>query len=264
VTLGFRGAIFDVDGVLVASPHERAWRESLRELMATEWRATGAAIRYSPEQFTTAVYQEQVAGKPRLSGAHAALDYFHIPDADRRAIEYAERKQRRLEELIEAGEFVAFPDALRFALALEARGVRLAAASSSKNANVFLARIRLDVFAREENLREPPIAPGLRLLDLFDANVCGRDLPHGKPHPLIFQLAAEELGLPPSACVVVEDASVGIRAAKAGGMAALGLARLSDEALLAGAGADLVVSTLDEVALDRLAAGRLERRPASA
>ena len=29
----FRGAIFDVDGVLVDSPHDRAWREALRELM---------------------------------------------------------------------------------------------------------------------------------------------------------------------------------------------------------------------------------------
>ena len=27
---GFRGAIFDVDGVLVDSPHERAWREAFR------------------------------------------------------------------------------------------------------------------------------------------------------------------------------------------------------------------------------------------
>ena len=27
----FQGAIFDVDGVLVDSPHEKAWRESLRE-----------------------------------------------------------------------------------------------------------------------------------------------------------------------------------------------------------------------------------------
>jgi hypothetical protein len=34
--------------------------------------------------------------------------------------------------------------------------------------------------------------------------------------------------------------------------------------LLVGAGADLVVSTLDEVALEGLAAGRLERNPASA
>ncbi len=29
----FQGAIFDVDGVLVDSPHEQAWRESLHELM---------------------------------------------------------------------------------------------------------------------------------------------------------------------------------------------------------------------------------------
>ena len=31
--MGFRGAIFDVDGVLVDSPHEQAWREALRQLM---------------------------------------------------------------------------------------------------------------------------------------------------------------------------------------------------------------------------------------
>jgi beta-phosphoglucomutase-like phosphatase (HAD superfamily) len=52
---GWRGVIFDVDGVLVASPHERAWQESLRDLMATKWGTIGS---YSPEQFTTAVYQE--------------------------------------------------------------------------------------------------------------------------------------------------------------------------------------------------------------
>jgi beta-phosphoglucomutase len=32
----FQGAIFDVDGVLVDSPHQKAWRESLRELMEGE------------------------------------------------------------------------------------------------------------------------------------------------------------------------------------------------------------------------------------
>jgi len=58
------------------------------------------------------------------------------------------------------GPTVAFPDALWFALALKARGVRFAAASSSRNANVFLARIHLDMFAREENQGEPTSAPG--------------------------------------------------------------------------------------------------------
>ena len=35
---GFQGAIFDVDGVLVDSPHEAAWREALRELMESDWK----------------------------------------------------------------------------------------------------------------------------------------------------------------------------------------------------------------------------------
>jgi len=253
---GFRGIIFDVDGVLVASPHERAWQESLRELIETKWTAVGT---YGPEQFTTDVYQEYVAGKPRLSGARAVLEYFHIPDAERRSLEYAQEKQRRLEELIQTGEFVAFPDAVRFALTLRARGFRLGAASSSKNANAFLTRIRLDASNQEAQVAQRPVET---LLDIFAANVCGRDLPHGKPHPMIFSLAAEELGLPPSECVVVEDAAVGIQAAKAAGMAGLGVARLGDEALLWAADADLVVTTLDEVAIEPLSNGHLTRSSA--
>ena len=43
-------------------------------------------------------------------------------------------------------------------------------------------------------------------------------------------------------------------------MAALGIARADDAAILAGAGADLVVTSLDEVDVDRLAEGRLVAR----
>jgi len=255
---GFGGIIFDVDGVLVASPHERALQESMRDLMATKWGALGS---YRPEQFTTAVYQEYVAGKPRLSGARAALEYFHVPDAERRSLEYAQEKQRRLEELIHADDFVAFPDAVRFALALRARRFRLSAASSSKNANAFLSRIRLDASTPEAQVAQRPVDT---LLDIFDANVCGRDLPHGKPDPMIFSLAAEELGLAAEACVVVEDAGVGVQAAKAAGMAAVGIARLGDEALLRAAGADLVVTTLDDVAIEPLSRGHLTSSSADA
>jgi len=232
----------------VESPHERAWREALSELMAGDWRAAAARSSYRPERFTSVVYQAHVAGKPRSSGARAVLDYFDVPDAEQRTPEYAERKQRRIRELIDAGEFVAFPDGVRFALALQGSGMRLAAASSSKNANDFLVRTRLDAFGRQDTL-----------LDLFDINVCGRDLPFGKPHPQIFLAAAEELGAAPATCLVVEDAPTGIQAAKAAGMAAIGVARLHDEDLLQAAQADLIVSTLDEVAVSALLKGRLER-----
>ena len=65
--------------------------------------------------------------------------------------------------------------------------------------------------------------------------------------PEIFLIAAQELGVAPANCLVVEDAPAGIEAARAGGMMALGIARLGDEALLRAAGADLVVTSLDDV-----------------
>jgi beta-phosphoglucomutase len=203
-------AIFDVDGVLLASPHERAWREALK----------GFA---DPDRFTTAMYEAHVAGKPRLSGAFAALEALGVPDATRQAAAYAEHKQKRLEELIHAGSVAAFPDALRFVRAVGALGWPMAVASSSKNANQMMRLIHLGA---------------------------GRSL-----------LAAAELRVAPAHCFVVEDAPAGIEAARAGRMTALGVARLRDAALLRAAGADLVVTSLDEIAIDELTDGRLCRRP---
>ncbi len=230
-----RAAILDVDGVLLASPHERAWREAL----------DGMA---DPARFTTAVYQASVAGKPRLAGAIAALEALGVPDAASRAPDYAAKKQKRLEELIHAGHVEAFPDALRFIRAIKSIGWPIAVASSSRNANAMMKTIDM--------------GGGETLLDMFTANVCGRDLAHGKPDPEIFLLAASTLQIAPGHCFVAEDAPAGIEAACAGGMAALGVARLDDSAGLRAAGADLVVTSLDLVAMDALQQGRLAGRSA--
>lgn len=255
----FHGAIFDVDGVLVDSPHEKAWRESLRELMETEWSDIRDRTTWSPEAFTPRVYEEQMSGKPRMAGARAALEYFHVPDdeEDHRLLEYAERKQEMVVKLIEAGDFTAYPDALRFIIAVKDAGLRVAAASSSKNADLFLRQIRLDSFAEEQGISSATIRPGLTLLDYFDTDVSGRDFAHGKPHPEMFLTAAQELGVEPALAIVMEDASAGVQAAKAGGMGAIGIARKDDAELLAAAHADIVVSSLDDVDLGALAQGRL-------
>jgi beta-phosphoglucomutase len=227
-------AIFDVDGVLLQSPHEQAWRDALVGLV-------------NPARFTTAMYQASVAGKPRLDGALAALEALGVVDAGQHVTAYAQRKQARLEELIKGGHVKAFPDALRFVEAIRKVGMPMAVASSSKNANAMLQLIRL--------------VDGSTLHDAFSVNVCGRDLRHGKPDPEIFQLAAEELHVAPAHCFVAEDAPAGIQAALAGGMTALGVARLHDEAGLHAAHADVVVSTLDDVEMSVLAAGRLRQNP---
>ncbi len=253
----FQAAIFDVDGVLVDSPHQKAWRESLRELMEREWSDIRGQTIWSPAAFTPHLYQQEMSGKPRMSGARAALEYFKVPDAGARAGEYAARKQAMVVRLIEAGEFTAYPDALRFLIAVKDAGIAVAAASSSKNAQLFLRRIRLDTFAREHGICSPSVRPGLTLLDFFGADVSGRDFAHGKPHPEMFLTAARELGAAPEAAIVIEDAAAGVEAAKAGGMAAVGVARADDTGLLSAAGADIVVTTLDEVDLAALSDGRL-------
>src|SRR5215212_1473024 len=258
--MDFRGAIFDVDGVLVDSPHEEAWREGLQQLMENEWSDVQPETSYTPDKFTPEVYQSVMSGMPRYAGARAVLEYFDVPDPERRALEYGDRKQVMIVELIEASQFHAYPDALRFVLAVKDAGLRIAAASSSKNANAFLERIRLDEFAGEEGLSYDFVRPGYTLLDILDANVSGRDFEQGKPHPEIFLTATEELDVPPEESFVVEDAANGVQAAKAGNFAALGLARADDEKLLEDADADLVVTSLDDVSLDALAEGRLERR----
>jgi beta-phosphoglucomutase len=93
--MAYRGAIFDVDGVLVDSPHELAWRESLRRLMEGEWREVRDQTSWTPERFTSAVYQQVMAGKPRMAGARAALEYFGVPDVEARAEQYAAAKRSR-------------------------------------------------------------------------------------------------------------------------------------------------------------------------
>ena len=242
----FGAAIFDVDGVLVDSPHERAWRETLQSLMDGPWRDLRPRTTYSPERFTPAEYERLLSGKPRMAGARSALDHFGVPDVDARAEEYAALKQQRVEELIEAGEFVAFPDAVRFVRALWDASLPLAAASSSKNADALLMRVPLD--------------SGETLLDLFGADTSGRDFAHGKPDPEIFVAAAQELGAAPERCLVVEDAAAGVQAAKAGGMAAIGVARGGEPQLLLDADADLVVETLDQVDVAGVLSGETRAR----
>jgi beta-phosphoglucomutase-like phosphatase (HAD superfamily) len=244
----FNGGIFDVDGVLLDTPHARAWRDALAQLMDGPWQALAPTTSYRPGAFTDAVYQEYVAGKPRQAGAAAALDYFHVHDPDRSlARQYSEVKQVILEKLAAAQDFFAYDDALRFLLNVKSSGVRVCAASSSKNADNFLKGISIGAFCAREGLHYPFVHAQTTLLDLLDADVDGLDVPRGKPDPALFLAAVRALGMIPGQCFVVEDAAVGIQAAKAGGMYGIGVARHEDEDQLRAVGADIVVTRLDAI-----------------
>ena len=70
------------------------------------------------------------------------------------------------------------------------------------------------------------------LEELFDAWVISSEVGLRKPEPAIYELAAERLGLPPEACVYVDDLPGNLKPARALGMATL-LHRGDAEATLA-------------------------------
>ena len=89
---------------------------------------------------------------------------------------------------------------------------------------------------------------------LFSAIVALEDTRRGKPDPEVFLTGARKLAVPPERCIVLEDAPVGIQAAKAGGMRAVGVSFVGHHPAekLQAAGADLVVRALDEVTVEQL------------
>ena len=110
---------------------------------------------------------------------------------------------------------------------LRAWGVKLAMASSSKNAGEILAKIGM--------------------ADAFDARVDGNDITHSKPHPEVFLTAAARLGTPPAECLVVEDAEAGVDAALAGGMKALAVGHAATCGRAARGARDLSAITVAEM-----------------
>ncbi len=89
---------------------------------------------------------------------------------------------------------------------LQKKNFRLALASSAS-----LQRIKL-------------FLEKLSLLDIFEVIICGDDVKKSKPAPDIYLKAAGRLGVQPLNCVVIEDATNGILAAKAASMKVIGFA----------------------------------------
>jgi beta-phosphoglucomutase len=205
--MGFKGVIFDLDGVLVDSVpiHYAAWKRLFEE--------NGYA-------FDERIYRQKVDGRPRLDGVRGVM----VDLDDEAAVEAGNRKQAYYLEMIEQGRLHPFATSIPFVKALGENGILLAAASSSENTSIILDRIGV-------------------LAD-FTAVVTAADVTHGKPHPEIFLAAAQRLGLSVSECVVFEDAESGIKAAKQGGFYCIGVDRHQQSEYFQEA--DLVVTDLGD------------------
>ena len=79
----------------------------------------------------------------------------------------------------------------------------------------------------------------------FACIVSANDVTKGKPDPQGFLLAAERLGIEPSHCLVIEDATAGVKAAKAAGMKCIAVTNTHPQEALAKS--DLVTDNLEKI-----------------
>ena len=112
-------------------------------------------------------------------------------------------------------------------------------------------RYRLAVASSSYAVSVGGVLRALGITDRFDAIVCGDQVAKAKPDPEIFLRAAQQLGVAPDECVVLEDAEKGVRAAHAAGMRCLAVpnrfTRGTDFSR-----ASLIVSSLDEITIEML------------
>ncbi len=212
---GSRAVLWDMDGVLVLSGevHYDAWTQVLAEY------GLGLSRQQFEETFGMNKYNilRHLYGE-RLSPAQAD--------------EIAERKEAAYRGLIR-GRVRALPGVLDWLARLSRGGWRQAVASSGPMANIAAILNELDRW------------------DAFDSVLSGAHLERSKPDPAIFLQAAASLGVPPACCVVVEDSTAGVEAARQAGMRCIAVTTTrAAEDLRA---ADLVVGRLDDLPADAFA-----------
>lgn len=176
--------IFDMDGVIIDSEpvHIRAKKDAFAHF----------GVPISADAF------DAFAGQPAIAMFRTVLERQRRTDV--RPEDLAAYKHARYQELFAAGEVEAVPGSLAFIASLRRAGIPLALATSSHWQAI---RTTQEKFHLE---------------DAFAVIVAGGDLPKSKPDPAIYRMAAEKLGAVPAACVVLEDANAGVRAAKGAGM----------------------------------------------
>jgi HAD superfamily hydrolase (TIGR01509 family) len=202
-----RGVIFDLDGVLIhsANIHDRAFQTVFKEFNITNFD-------YS-----------QYAGQRTVDVVQKVLGGLGVLDA-----ETINRVAKRKSELAREGMAITPPldPECGAVLADLAADHALALASSG-------SRLSVEAFLSWSGSRS-----------LFQSVLSSEDVTHSKPDPELYTTSLNRLDLAGLDCWVVEDATAGVKAAKAAGCHVIGLPGTSKKEDLEQAGADRIISHL--------------------
>lgn len=185
-----KACIFDLDGVIVDTvpAHFVAWKAMADELNIP----------------FTEVDNEQLKGVSRTESMKRILAMGGMTKSNIEIEEMTTKKNHIYVEIIsKMTPDDILPGVVEFLDLLDANNIAIALGSSSKNA--------------------PVILEAVGLAHRFPVSVDGNQIAHSKPHPEVFLLGADRLGLSPLECVVFEDAISGVQAAKRGNFKCVGV-----------------------------------------
>jgi beta-phosphoglucomutase len=183
-----QGFIFDLDGVLTntAEYHYQAWQKLADEEKLPFNRQANESLRGVSRRESL---QLIIGSKPYSNVAIAEMmnckNHYYV------------------DSIQSITPQDVLPGAVDLLDELRRSGIKIAIGSASKNVKTVIEK--------------------LGIADRIDVITDGDSVERPKPAPDLFQFAASQLGLEPAHCVVVEDATVGIAAALAAGMWAIGL-----------------------------------------
>jgi beta-phosphoglucomutase len=180
--------LFDLDGVITdtAEYHYLAWKSLADELGIPFTRADN----------------EKLRGVSRRESLELVLDRRPATEAEKQTW-MQHKNDNYLEMLQQVTPKDLLPGVAEILAELRAAGIKIAVASTSKNS--------------------PEVVEKLGIGAQLDTLVHSGHVARAKPAPDLFLHAAQQLGVPPGQCLVIEDAEAGIEAAHAAGMAVVGL-----------------------------------------
>jgi beta-phosphoglucomutase len=187
-----KAVIFDLDGVIVDTAHYHflAWKRLANEIGIDLTEADNEKLKGISRMHSLEIILGLGGGGISLS-AHEKEQL-----ANKKNTWFVDYLERMAPEEI-------FPGVKVLLLKLKERGIKVGLASSSKNARTVIQLLNIP--------------------NEFDVVVDGNMITHSKPHPEIFLLAADKLGIDPKECLVFEDAEAGVEAAIAAGMKCIGI-----------------------------------------